>query len=106
MISVIAICATVIAATIHTSPMLLELPKCGENFHDGFLPNYVHIGTFIEIDSYFFLLLDKIKSHSSPIKHSHLIIIEPTRLHSDTGSACCMRHFNYRRLLTAVRLQR
>ena len=53
MIGVIAICSTVIAVTIHTSPMLLELPKCGENFHDGFLPNYVHIGTFIAIDSYF-----------------------------------------------------
>tara|TARA_A100001035_G_scaffold269217_1_gene254973 strand:- start:1196 stop:1345 length:150 start_codon:yes stop_codon:yes gene_type:complete len=33
--------------------MLLELPKFGENFHDGFLPNYVHIGAFIAIDSYF-----------------------------------------------------
>ena len=53
MIVVIAICLTVIAATIHTSPMLLELPRCGENFHDGFLPNYGHIGIFIEIDSYF-----------------------------------------------------
>ena len=33
--------------------MLLELPRYGENFHDGFLPIYGHIGIFIEIDSYF-----------------------------------------------------
>ena len=46
---IITICSTVIAATIHTSPMLLELLKCGENFHDGFLSNCVHIGTFIAI---------------------------------------------------------
>ena len=53
MIGVIAIYLTVIAATIHASPMLLELPRYGENCHDGFLPNDGHIDIFIAIDSYF-----------------------------------------------------